>query len=747
MHRAMLTFLSVLLVAGVVCAKPPDVSKFSDERVQRSIERAREWLWRQQRPDGSWEGFNASWGNWPGGPTALVLFALLESGENPQDPRMTRALDWLSIQPATKTYSLGLRCNVWALANRQTGGKYMEMLKQDVRQLVTSTKDGSYGYDAFGGGQSSGDNSNSQYGVLGVWAGALANVEIPSEYWQLVATHWSTAQKGNGGWTYNKNDKDASATMTGAGVASLYVCMDNLHLERFMRCNTGIRPKRIDAGLEWLSKHFEKTLDGKLLGHGDLYYHLFGVERVGLASGRKYFGTADWYKMGAVELLDKQKKDGSWSGKWDPLVSTSYALLFLVRGQKPVLMNKLHYDGDWNNRPRDLAVLSRWMTEKFERSVYWQTINLEVPVSEWHDAPMLYVSGSRAPEFSDAEIAKLRDYVLQGGVLFSAAECNGRQYMAGMRHTVQEMFPDHPLEVCKPEHEIYSAYFPLRGRPRFFVSSNGVRPLVIHTDEDLPLAWQVRRFATQRWAFEGAANVAMYVTDKGIFRHRGVSHWPDEPGKYEPRRTVTLARVSFKGNSDPEPLAYERFARRMANRHQVRVKVLGPMPAAKLPGSGAQVASLTGTGRFTLSEADQQALKKWIAGGGTLVVDAAGGDKEFAESAEQLLAAMYGVRAIQRLSPTSGVYRLEEMAIEEVDYRRRTRVRLGETDRANLRTVLVEDRPAVIYSPEDISAGLLGVPAYTIDGYAPESAWRLMRNIVLWASGGPLKGPEEEKEK
>ena len=38
------------------------------------------------------------------------------------------------------------------------------------------------------------DNSNSQYGLLGVWAGAEVGIEVPDEYWLDVEKHWLACQ-------------------------------------------------------------------------------------------------------------------------------------------------------------------------------------------------------------------------------------------------------------------------------------------------------------------------------------------------------------------------------------------------------------------------------------------------------------------------------------------------------------------------------------------------------------------------
>jgi len=44
-------------------------------------------------------------------------------------------------------------------------------------------------------------------------------------------------------------------------------------------------------------------------------------------------------------------------------------------------------------------------------------------------------------------------------------------------------------------------------------------------------------------------------------------------------------------------------------------------------------------------------------------------------------------------------------------------------------------KPAIIYSAEDLSAGLVGQPVDGIVGYTPQVAWRLMANIIQYAMG------------
>ena len=65
------------------------------------------------------------------------------------------------------------------------------------------------------------------------------------------------------------------------------------------------------------------------------YYTEFGISRIGLASGRKYFGTKDWYRQGAARLIRAQQPDGSWmneNNRWwekDRALVTAYSVITL----------------------------------------------------------------------------------------------------------------------------------------------------------------------------------------------------------------------------------------------------------------------------------------------------------------------------------------------------------------------------------------------------------------------------------
>ena len=193
MRRLLVLVCVAGLVSEATYAAP--VAGFSAEAVDKAIEKAIKYLWSIQEDNGGWKSENNN--GYPLGASSLAAYALLESGAKVEAPRMLKALQFLN-QKTHKTYSLGLRANVYLAALRQDPS-YREALTADVVQIANSTADGSYNYDCNADHKSSGDNSNSQYGLLGVWAGARANLEIATKYWLLVQKHWMGCQNTDGG--------------------------------------------------------------------------------------------------------------------------------------------------------------------------------------------------------------------------------------------------------------------------------------------------------------------------------------------------------------------------------------------------------------------------------------------------------------------------------------------------------------------------------------------------------------------
>jgi len=755
-HMWIAAIIAATIAASCGSAIAQSSSSVSDQAVQKAMDKSIAYLWSRWNEKTCWDSppdpkaSDRQKLNY-GGYTALATYALLAAGVDPKEERMARSIKRLLELPAEGTYVLSLRANVLSYLPQRT---YRSALIRDVtrlsRSFVADRKSSRYGgftYPALGRTppKAYADNSNSQFALLGIWAGKRRNVEVPMEFWKIAESYWLKCQNRDGGWSYGGTKRPSYGSMTAAGLASMFVCYDSLHSREFITCKPAPASyKPIQNGLNWFVRRYSPTENPGRKAH--YYYYLYGVERVGLASGYKYFGTRDWYKLGAARLLATQSKsNGSYGGT---LTSTAFCLLFLARGRSPIMFNHLEYDGDWNNRPRALANLTRWAGTTFETEFAWQIVNLKVPAAEWHDSPILYLSGSRRPKLTAANLDKLREYVWQGGTLLTITECGGQGFDRAARRMYGDLFPKYELVRLPQDHPLFTLHFKLRRRPQVYAVSNGLRLLGVHVAADLPRSWQTYSISAGRSDYEFAANLYFYVTDFASLHTRGAAVWPMElrGGGGAP---IRLARIKHNAVCTPEPLAWRRFALRLTGENGRVLDVSDPMPATQLDPKTHPLAHLTGMGELRLTDEQSKALKAYCLGGGTLIVDAAGGSTTFRDSVEKLLDKLFGEDSRRRLGAKAGPYALDGKEIAKVRYRRALAKRLGPDRAPRLQAVESGGRIVCIYSPEDLTAGLVGYQQHGLIGYAPDpdptrdSAYQVMRNIVLWAakSAGARKTP------
>lgn len=188
-------------------------------------------------------------------------------------------------------------------------------------------------------GPPSGDNSNSQYALLGLRACYDAGIMIPPEVVRQAQKWWRDSQHEDSrrapsegqGWGYGGRDQErAYGSMTAGAVGSLAVC-DYLLREDWRK------DRALQKGLLWLARHFSATENPEKDNPTQwLYYYLYALERAGVLAGVDKIGIHDWYARGARALLETQQQDGCWQGG-QPVQDTCFAVLFLRRATRPLV--------------------------------------------------------------------------------------------------------------------------------------------------------------------------------------------------------------------------------------------------------------------------------------------------------------------------------------------------------------------------------------------------------------------------
>ena len=769
----LLALAVILLAGGQASSQEPAAVQVNAEAVNEAIDKAKVFLYSKQSADGTWELSGApkpveseesrseaanseQVGQW-GGRTALVVYALLAAGEDVKEPKLEKAIAFLKTSELTGTYAVGLR--LLAMAQLPFGDDVRKVVEKDADLLLRSVKTegdaaGHYDYNvAIRESPSIFSHSRSQYGVLGMWAAARMGYRVDPRYWQLVDAGWRRNQRPTGGWSYNAANSGSMAEetpgMTAAGVASLMITSDYLLAEAAAGCNGNVVDADIDEGLAWLAENFSKLDPDERFRASRTYMTLYNIERLSVAGGLRYVGDHDWYARGAQWLLREQRKDGAWRADVD-VIDTAFGLLFLGRGRAPLIAAKLAHESvdprgrerkpDWNQRPRDLGNLAEFTGKGLERELHWQIVNPDRPVEEWLDAPILYLSGSTALNLDDELKARLKRYSDMGGLLVFNADCGKSAFSGSVIKLGKELFPDYEFRVIPNDHPIYNMQYPLgKGRrvPRMQGLSNGARELMILVpSNDIGRDWQTRKEET---SYELGANLYLYAVDRTHMRYKGDRYTIEKDLAQRPNRAATVGRVRYGGNWNPEPGGWDRLAAVLHNEYDVTLSVseADPQEGAETLAKF-QVLHLTGTADFELNADARAAIATYVENGGTLLVDAAGGSTTFAAAADRELRAIFEDAADAFAQPLPAGHELfadkDGIPPLKIDYRIDAIQEMGAGREPRLRGIERDGRLAVIYSPQDLSVGLVGNAVAGVIGYAPETSTALVARVIRKAA-------------
>ena len=196
-------------------------------RVNGSVQKGLEYLITQQKEDGS---FNIDFSSeYPGGPTAFALLALLKSGVPRADDPIVKGFAFLRKTPLQKTYSVAFtimaleaRWSKQEVEKRQKGHTKarrgrpkipradLEWMKDLVRFLLEHMAYENDIKDKYGnrigkkncwrypGPADIGDHSNTQYSLLGLRSAKRCGIPIPPEIWADILDHFVKVQEKNG---------------------------------------------------------------------------------------------------------------------------------------------------------------------------------------------------------------------------------------------------------------------------------------------------------------------------------------------------------------------------------------------------------------------------------------------------------------------------------------------------------------------------------------------------------------------
>ncbi len=775
--RILRRWLTIVLIVGI--GTPVRGQAVTADSVRRSITRGVAFLKSKQNDrTGSWNGYE----DYPEGLTSLVTLALLSAGEDVRSPHIQRALAQVrAVGRPVQVYSTALRTMVLCMAEPE---KDRLAIEENVRWLeAIQTKSGTYSGAWSYGRNTREDNSNTQFALLALYEAQRIGIDVEPAIWERSQRHFRLSQRDNGSWAYFNHPAapiPGTGSMTCAAVCSLVICNEALRYSgvkdqtKVVCCGDSEEDAAIGQGLRWLGRF---PLTGNPGSGSYVMYFLYGIERTGRLTGQRFLGDHDWYREGAKFLLRRQDSlKGFWRGdgpvEQDLLVASSFAILFLAKGRRPVLLSRLNHasggdSNDWNLHRRSLRNLTHHVEKSWKKTLSWQTIRMRnAAVSDLLQSPVLFLSGQQAIRFSVEEERMLKEYVEQGGFLFVEAcdgqGCDGEAFDRSFRDFVARQFPDSPLRSLPPDHPVWYAEHRIRATDLpddlWLYGVDACcrtsivycpKPLSCYWDLDSPLARAHLPESIKPQVLactEVGINVLAYATNRELRDKLDLVAVTldvvEQPGA---RGVFRLPKLSHSGGADDAVNAVQRILGALTQDVDMRVSgerlLLSPTDPnlVKYP-----IVFMHGRREFRFSQRDRKALRAYLDRGGFLFADAICASQGFSNSFRREFQAIVPEATFDILPADHDLFgdTFSGASVRQVTLRDPQSRRDDQPLEASLRrtspqleVLKIDDRIAVVLSPYDISCGLENQSSPQCKGYIQRDAARIAINIILYGLG------------
>jgi hypothetical protein len=682
---------------------------------------------KQQQADGSW-----SYQGKTIGATALHLLALSSAKVKEQHPAIQKGLNFLLNNfPKGDVYAMGLFASALQEINHR---KYKQQISQAAAWLVQTQKSGTWNYTGTG----IGDNSVTQFALLGIKAALNSGVHIPPEVLIHSKKHFISTQKINGGWGYT--DKSSpSSSMTAAALASLAICKleeeVSLELSRGPKfCGIYKRDSRIKNGFDWLGQSLQKNPSAIFNAPYNAYAH----ERAGIFYDKKAIGELDWYTTGATIICQSPIH----TGKYLP---AAFKLLFLTKGNRPILFSKVKWgqQNDWQPRHRDVRNLSQHISTSLDQQIDWQVTTLNRQNKSFGKAPILYISGLKTFLLNQDERLALKSFIENKGTVLIAPCLKSPIFINSITKELQSLFPGTQFKEIPSEHKIRRMFYNLQKSdiPLKVLKSSCNSKNIFLCTSDISLQYEANTpLKPTRYSLTNLIKLAL--KNKPLIEKLNTPTTKPIKLATQSKLFINTTGASSEGiditqilfgkdlsqiNPDPlnHALGFMRKSLKITTKKGINLLSLNNLKALQKQA----IIYMTGTAAFELSTKEKSNLTIYLKNGGFLFADARCSCAEFHTSFQKLITEIFTKNTLD-LIPLSSPIHSSPFKLD-ISFSKALKATHDQT-KPFLRGLKINKRYAVIYSPFDITTSLNNQLDEESKGVKQISALKLISNIISY---------------
>lgn len=150
-----------------------------------------------------------------------------------------------------------------------------------------------------------------------------------------------------------------------------------------------------------------------------------------------------------------------------------FILSLPIFSQTPVTVVRIKYDGggDWYGNRTTFVNIFNYMSQNSNVSTTEKEAALSILDKDFFKFPLAYIAGHGNIKFSDPEVSRLREYLINGGFLWADDDYGMDPYF---RREMKKVFPQSEWIELPFSHAIYHTYYQFsNGMPKVHKHAGG----------------------------------------------------------------------------------------------------------------------------------------------------------------------------------------------------------------------------------------------------------------------------------
>lgn len=368
------------------------------------------------------------------------------------------------------------------------------------------------------------------------------------------------------------------------------------------------------------------------------------------------------------------------------------------------------------------------------------------------DIPILYMTGDYDFALTDAEVANLRRFILDGGtIIFNAAR--GRDpFSLAVAREMRRVFPQKAFVRLSLDHPIYNARYRIKQvltmvngvqfmqPPEVLSMDIGTRAGAILIPGGMGAAWSDQpyhpggRHIVGESAIRLGVNVVAYVLGSTEYGRFLAQEFPRYDGATRPGDVLRFTQVRYAGAWDTNPAIQNAVLQGIRDNTGIHVEyspVSTPLDAEDL--GGHPILFMTGHYDFELSQQEVDNLRNYLKRGGFLFCSAAAGLRPFDIALRREMKKVLPDSDFIRLPPSHPIFAQGWNRIDRVEF---TSTALRDDPTLmypEFFGMFVDGRLVAVATPYDIMSGVNRESNAYAKGLTSDDALRVAINIITYA--------------